>query len=772
MATENKPALELIRTPEEMAELQDEEIDVKEGYHLADIMSRAVLLYGNQPLLDEYNVCVAKILNTNSSVKEGKSTGTVGLTRGIRMMMRDVETYEPFNSYLGEHCVVGGLFDVKKQFYRLISLLLSNLGLVFDIISSSPWQVISELQTRGIIDESESVNIKVCLSIANEIRLKTYFANNGQKELFSPVPQNANIMEQSADAPIFRDFDEDILVRLVSTSYDICNRCLEFCFEYIKQDNIDVSLFRNPSLGVSKAWLLGVLYHRLQNPGKALEYMKSVPEDSPDYQAALITQGLIYCMYEEYEKSVEYFEKARQLHDPNKCMSNLRLIKCINGLAAAHGQMGNYKMAINLFKEAIRKHSEIYGEGYEILILTCLLNLGCVYHEVGNHDLALKTFKDVEEMIMKEGLTNVLDQDMIYLNLYMAASLSELDQHVQSRKYLERALHLSHKVFGEHSSSIQLAQTYRAAGNIYCLCKQDNEAEAVLKRSLDIFLLVFGGRAHPGKIHVLVELGKFFYKKHETSIKAVEILESALEQARTLYPPEKPKIIIAVVLVHLGIALFYAKKLWESLPYFQKAKKTMDRILGPDHLHSHTSTILYNMGRNYHELRDVPKAHQCYEDALNIISEIYGENSILAATCSMAAACLHRAYAEYELGNSDLAKDYCTKAVNIYKKISLTKNSCRSDVVVCLYRLSSFCEALGKLEALKHLEEAGKIAKDAGFKECVVDILVSLIRKYAEMGCIIKSMMCYVEAGEIAKSLPAHEPLSPSTLEMLKLMKI
>ena len=36
MATENKPALELIKTPEDMAELQDEEISLKEGYHLGN----------------------------------------------------------------------------------------------------------------------------------------------------------------------------------------------------------------------------------------------------------------------------------------------------------------------------------------------------------------------------------------------------------------------------------------------------------------------------------------------------------------------------------------------------------------------------------------------------------------------------------------------------------------------------------------------------------------------------------------------------------------
>ena len=38
MATKDKPALELIRTPEEMAKFQEEEIAVKEGYHLGKVI--------------------------------------------------------------------------------------------------------------------------------------------------------------------------------------------------------------------------------------------------------------------------------------------------------------------------------------------------------------------------------------------------------------------------------------------------------------------------------------------------------------------------------------------------------------------------------------------------------------------------------------------------------------------------------------------------------------------------------------------------------------
>jgi tetratricopeptide (TPR) repeat protein len=462
-------------------------------------MSRAVLLYGDQALLDEYNERVAEKLNTKSSVINGKSTTTVGFTRGIQVMMLDVETYHPMNSYLGEYCYIGALFDAKKQFYRLISLLLSDLGLIFNTRSPSPWQVISELQTRGIIRDSECVDIKVCLSIANEIRLKTYFANNGQKELFSPVSQNTNTVEQSADVPIFRDFNEDILVHLLSISNDICSRCREFCSKYIEQDNIDVSLFQNPSLGYSKAMRLGYLYFRLQNLHKALEWMQSESKDSLN---SLHGQAFVYCESEEYDKSIECFEEALQLHYQNEEVSNLDVVKCINGLAVALVQTGKHKMATVRLKEAIRKHNEMYGEGSQtIALISLLLNLGFCYHQLGDHDLAVKTFKEVQEL--EKRLTNVPDQEMIHLNLNMAVSLSDLEQHEQSLKYLERALQLSHMAFGKHALSVRLAQIYDVAANVYGRCNLDNEAVSFFKRSLNLFHHVFGDKPHPGKIITL-----------------------------------------------------------------------------------------------------------------------------------------------------------------------------------------------------------------------------------------------------------------------------
>ena len=113
-------------------------------------MSRIAPLYGDHDVVNEYNERVAEKLNTTSSAVEGRSSTTVGLNRGIQQLLHDITIYNPYDSCLGTYSYTGALFDAKKEFYRLISLLLSDLGLIFGIRSPSPWQVISDLQTRGI----------------------------------------------------------------------------------------------------------------------------------------------------------------------------------------------------------------------------------------------------------------------------------------------------------------------------------------------------------------------------------------------------------------------------------------------------------------------------------------------------------------------------------------------------------------------------------------------------------------------------------------------
>lgn len=155
---------------------------------------------------------------------------------------------------------------------------------------------------------------------------------------------------------------------------------------------------------------------------------------------------------------------------------------------------------------------------------------------------------------------------------------------------------------------------------------------------------------------------------------------------------------------------------------------------------------LRKLGIHYFHRSDLPKALQCFKDALSMNSKICGENSI---NDTMGTLCLNFAFTAVVMGKLNLAKEYYIKAVTIYRTISLTENTCGSSVVSGLYYLSLICETLGEHdEALKHSEEAREFAKDTGIKVRVV------------------------EAGELAKSLPKDDSLClPSKSEMLKFMK-
>lgn len=454
-------------------------------------------------MLDKYNEIVNQKLNTEVSETEGKST--IGFNRGIKQLMTDIAKFDPYESYLGVNCTIGALFDAKKQLYRLISLLLADLGLIFNIQSSSSWEVISRLDVFGA---PEKANIKVCLSIANEIRLKTYFANGGQKEPFSPVRQHVNNTEQSANVPIFRDFDEDMLVRLLSTSNDMRKRCHEFCTKYIHQNEVDFSRLSIPSSASSKASLMGYLCVRVQNFPKALEWLTSIPENSPQYVESLSGKGMICLLSGEYEKSVEYFEHALEVLNHDRETPGIGVVNCLNNIALSLTGMGKYKQARIKLQEAVTKHNEIFGTASETIYLCYLMQiLGEVDYESGDVISAVETFQNVERM--HKTLTGVPDVFVINHNLNMALLFSapgEQHDNTQSLEHVKKALQLTYKLFGKADLSSELASIYMRTGLVYGNNDLDDEALSWYKRSLEMLQLLFGDNPHPGKYNFALVL--------------------------------------------------------------------------------------------------------------------------------------------------------------------------------------------------------------------------------------------------------------------------
>ena len=100
-------------------------------------------------------------------------------------------------------------------------------------------------------------------------------------------------------------------------------------------------------------------------------------------------------------------------------------------------------------------------------------------------------------------------------------------------------------------------------------------------------------------------------------------------------------------------------------------------------------------------------------------------------------------------------KEYYSKAVNYGNEIPVTKTSFYY-LAANLYRLSLVCEALGEDdEALKHLDEAKRIAKVGGSHRnwMLLVVLLKLRKKYEEMGSLDKTDQYLREAKCVAENL-------------------
>ena len=235
--------------------------------------------------------------------------------------------------------------------------------------------------------------------------------------------------------------------------------------------------------------------------------LKLESKDSPYYSHCLHDQGVIYSWYEEYEESVECFERGLEEHyrnEGNSSLDQLGVLLCTRNMAYILLLMGKCEKARLMLEKTIEEHDEIYGNAIGKIFwstdIRChlLLTLGRTYYDFGDVRSALETFKKVEQMQI--GLTNISDMDAIQLNSFIAMSFDRLHQHAQSLEYMQLTLQLAQKVFGENNLSITLVGIYGNASVVFEHCNQNDEAPSLITRSLKLVQLLFGDNPHPGKM--------------------------------------------------------------------------------------------------------------------------------------------------------------------------------------------------------------------------------------------------------------------------------
>jgi len=158
--TEKKPwKTELIKPVSEMLKYLEEEEDLKNGYHLADILTTSSFVCGSKEVYEEFSAGVREKSKLQAS---GFSKQTVDdLTRyGLWRSVQPLFWNDSFN--------------VKRTIYRSVAMFVAALDQLCEHKSESPFDAIDNL--GHLLPREFRSKLAYAVAIACEVRLKTYMS--------------------------------------------------------------------------------------------------------------------------------------------------------------------------------------------------------------------------------------------------------------------------------------------------------------------------------------------------------------------------------------------------------------------------------------------------------------------------------------------------------------------------------------------------------------------------------------------------------------------
>ena len=292
-----KPAQEYIMTADEMLDLQNVSASSsKECLETANVFSSVCFLYGDENLVTTYQQKLSAMLTDTTRV--------VSFQHQIVEVIKNIlEKYGNGNLELD---VFGMQQNVKKEVYRLVSLLVEQIAKYFGIFGKSSWQSIREMCERKILTMESARNLLVALSFTTELRLKCYQKHGMQKEALPTVPQLS--LSGNDDGP---NTEISTIIRLYKSIFPLTNTMFQ-AFE--NPSNIH-SVFFNANLYDDTPFSEGMAYTRMLNLPKALVCFDLVKESMDDVTKVkvLFLQAYCYYMMGRFHKALECCQKIKDL---------------------------------------------------------------------------------------------------------------------------------------------------------------------------------------------------------------------------------------------------------------------------------------------------------------------------------------------------------------------------------------------------------------------------------------------------------------------------
>ena len=591
--TKSKPfTTELIKPVSEMLKYLSSEADLKNGYHLADILTKTCFVYGNRNMFKQFVDSTHKYLDSRSeadTINDIQNQVKEDLNKfSARFRLRNLKSQKVIN--------------IKQLVYRSTTLFISALASKYNIQTNSCFEIIVQMAKHKKISQNIAEKLKCSIAIACEMRLRVYMKKESQCD-------NAINLTEDGIEKFLNIVGVASIVNYFQIAY--CLQC-----EVAKQLNFTkMHFYANPQLiniAIALAFEIDDLVNFSENPQKHFW-------DTNMFDFDTCIEKLETKISLNYKRVDQKFSKlvlrcfhgcdtkTKYLFSPNECL--------IHDIAHYLFDMEIFDEALEFFSqllEVFNSKLQVNHPNHEIAVIRtaigmCLFQLDEPSQALQYHNKALEikqritvdaerdscigaTLRAIGNCYFKlnhmdKATANLRKSLQIFekttisfpnKNEYLSALLCEISTCQETNslyklKILNRSLQILKSTSINPKKDRRIASTLYEIGHFYLAVENFKEALANLTRSLQIIentssLL----KQDVGFGTILYEIGCCHHKLQNFN-KALSSLKEALQIFENIKLNLETDRSICLTLLQIGHCYFDLKNYDKALPYLNRS---------------------------------------------------------------------------------------------------------------------------------------------------------------------------------------------------------